>query len=305
MNKDTSRETRIVHVTAKGTIVNIVLVALKFAAAILGRSAAMLADAVHSITDLATDLIVIAFVKLGGRPKDKSHPYGHGKIETMASLIVGLILAFVGMMILYNGLCETISAIQGVKLERPGVIALIAAIASVILKEWAYRFTISEARSTQSQALYANAWHHRSDAFSSIGTSIGIAGAIFLGERWRVLDPITAIIVSLFILRVSYLIVSQSVNELLEGSLSQEIEDDIANIATKEPCVKSVHAIMTRRIGKNIAVEMHVNVPGNLSVSDAHTHATNIENKIKEIYGKDCHVGIHIEPSEEEDNEHE
>ena len=195
MNKDTSRETRIVHVTAKGTIVNIVLVALKFAAAILGRSAAMLADAVHSITDLATDLIVIAFVKLGGRPKDKSHPYGHGKIETMASLIVGLILAFVGLMILYNGLCETISAIQGVKLERPGVIALIAAIASVILKEWAYRFTISEARSTQSQALYANAWHHRSDAFSSIGTSIGIAGAIFLGERWRVLDPITAIIV--------------------------------------------------------------------------------------------------------------
>ena len=296
--KETER--KIVSVTLKGTLVNILLTVLKFAAAFIGSSAAMLADAVHSVSDLLTDVIVLIFVKMGLRPKDKSHDYGHGKFETLCTVVIGLVLFFAGLMICYNGVSSSLKALQGEVLERPGYIAFVAAIISMVLKEWCYRFTIRTSRETHSLALATNAWHHRSDALSSLGTTIGIGGAILLGEKWRVLDPITAVIVSIFILRVAYILVKTAIGELLEESLPDDLEEEIQKIAGMEENVTDVHHLLTRRIGRSIAIEMHIRVPGDLSVTTAHLHATNIENKLKEKYGESTHVGIHIEPIKED-----
>ena len=296
---ETSHKRKIYSVTLRGTVVNVVLMVLKFAAGIIGHSSAIIADAVHSLSDLLTDLIVLITVKMSSKPRDKSHDYGHGKIETLATSIVGLFLMVVGFFICYNGLRDMIHAFQGMPLERPGYIALIAAVVSIILKEWAYRFTIKTARETGALIVSANAWHHRSDALSSIGTSIGICGAIFLGERWRVLDPITSIIVSIFIMKVAYGLIASAVSELLEGSLPDEVEREIIDIANNEEGVSDVHHLMTRKIGKIIAIEMHIWVSPTMPVSQAHEHATHIEQSLRQRFGEDTHVGIHIEPQKE------
>lgn len=299
--KDTQRQ--IVRVTLQGTIVNILLMLLKFAAAIIGSSAAMLADAVHSLSDLLTDIIVLIFVRMGFRPKDKNHDYGHGKFETLCTVIIGVMLFGVGLMICYKGVREAISAFQGEILVRPGYIALAAAIVSMVLKEWCYRFTIRTAKATNSPVVASNAWHHRSDALSSLGTTIGIGGAIFMGERWRILDPITAVVVSFFIMRVAFMLVRNAIGELLEESLPDDLEDEIVGIANMEEGVTDVHHLHTRRIGRNIAIEMHIRVPGELSVSSAHVHATNIEDKLREKYGENTHISIHIEPIKEKEDQ--
>ena len=291
-----TRAKSIYKVTLRGSVINVLLLIFKFIAGILGHSAAMIADAVHSLSDLITDVIVLLFVHLSNKPKDADHDYGHGKYETLATAIVGLVLLAIGIMVCYNGILETIHGIRGQLLESPGYIALFAAIISIILKEWAYRFTIAKARETGSQAVAANAWHHRTDALSSIGTTIGIAGAMFLGTKWRVLDPITAIIVSFFIIRVAYQLIAASMNELLEKSLSDDVEAEIAQIAAEEQEVSDIHQIQTRRIGKDIAIEMHVRFPGEQTVREAHDHVNNIEKRLRDRFGESTHIGIHVEP---------
>jgi len=287
---------KIYSVTLRGTAVNVVLMVLKFAAGIIGHSSAITADAVHSLSDLLTDLIVLVTVKLSSKPRDKGHDYGHGKIQTLATSIVGLVLLVVGFMICYNGMVDMISAFRGNLLERPGYIALIAAILSFVLKEWAYRFTIRTAKETGAPILAANAWHHRSDALSSVGTTIGIAGAIFLGERWRVLDPITSVIVSIFIMKVAFNLIATAISELLDGSLPDDTEDEIIAIASNEAGVSDVHHLMTRKIGSDVAIEMHIRVAPDMPVIEAHEHATNIEQMLRQKFGSSTHVGIHIEP---------
>ncbi len=294
-----TRVKSIYKVTLQGSIINVLLMVFKFAAGLLGHSAAMIADAVHSLSDLITDVVVLIFVHLSHKPKDADHDYGHGKYETLATAIVGLVLLGIGLMICYNGIKETIQGIRGQILESPGYIALIAAVVSIILKEWAYRFTVAKARETGSQAVAANAWHHRTDALSSIGTAIGISGAMFLGSKWRVLDPITAVIVSFFIIRVAYQLIASSVNELLEKSLSDDIEAEIARIAFEEDEVSDIHHIQTRRIGKDIAIEMHIRVPGDQRVSVAHEHVNHIEERLRQRFGASTHIGIHVEPVKE------
>ena len=291
-----TRAKSIYKVTLRGSVINVLLLIFKFIAGIFGHSAAMIADAVHSLSDLITDVIVLLFVHLSNKPKDADHDYGHGKYETLATAIVGLVLLAIGIMVCYNGILETIHGIRGQLLESPGYIALFAAIISIILKEWAYRFTIAKARETGSQAVAANAWHHRTDALSSIGTTIGIAGAMFLGTKWRVLDPITAIIVSFFIIRVAYQLIAASMNELLEKSLSDDVEAEIAQIAAEEQEVSDIHQIQTRRIGKDIAIEMHVRFPGEQTVREAHDHVNNIEKRLRDRFGESTHIGIHVEP---------
>ena len=210
------RVKEVYKVTIAGSIINVVLLVLKFAAGILGHSAAMIADAIHSLTDFATDVVVLVFVKLGNKPKDKDHDYGHGKYETLATAIIGISLFVVGVMICYSGVTKTYRAICGETLQQPGVVALIAAIVSIVMKEWAYQFTVKAGRRYHSEAVVANAWHHRSDALSSIGTMFGIGGAIILGEKWAVLDPLAAIVVSIFIIKAAWGLVMQSVKELTE-----------------------------------------------------------------------------------------
>ena len=256
----------------------------------------MIADAIHSLTDFVTDVIVLVFVKLGNKPMDRDHDYGHGKYETLATAIIGISLFAVGMMICWSGLVKTYHAFLGEELQQPGIVALVAAVASVALKEWAYQFTVRTGRKYHSEAVVANAWHHRSDALSSIGTMMGIGGAILLGSHWAVLDPLAAIVVSIFIIKASWSLVMQSVKELTDASLSDAEEADIVKTAAEVQGVCEIHNLRTRRIGNKIAIEMHVRMPGSLSLYVAHERATAIEQRLKQKYGADTHVGIHLEP---------
>lgn len=290
------RQKETYRVTIAGSIINILLLAFKFAAGILGHSAAMIADAIHSLTDFVTDAIVLVFVRLGSKPTDRDHDYGHGKYETLASAIIGVSLLVVGMMICYSGVTKTYHAMCGEPLLQPGFIALAAAVASVVLKEWAYRFTVRVGRRCHSEAVVANAWHHRSDALSSVGTTVGIGGAIILGEKWAVLDPLTAIVVSFFIMKAAWSVLSKAVDELTDGSLPKETEDEIESIVSEDNEVSVVHNLCTRRIGNRIAIEMHVRMPGETSLYVAHRHATEIEQRLKQRFGADTHISIHLEP---------
>lgn len=290
------REHRIYFVTLMGSVVNVVLLVFKFVAGILGGSAAMIADAVHSLSDFLTDIVVLLFVKISAKPEDKSHDYGHGKYETLATSIIGLALLCVGLYIFYGGVRRTWAAFHGATIEQPGMVALWAAVLSIALKEWTYRFTARVGRRVQSQALIANAWHHRSDALSSIGTAIGIGGAIFLGKDWAVLDPIAAVVVSVFIIRTAVMLVGGALDELLEKSLPEEQERQIEEIAHGEPNVSGLHHLCTRRIGSRVAIEMHIRMPGDISLSESHAHATNIERKLRSRFGEHTHINIHVEP---------
>ncbi|MDE6316837.1 MAG: cation diffusion facilitator family transporter, partial [Muribaculaceae bacterium] len=280
-----SREKRIYKVTLIGTAVNALLIVFKFIAGIVGRSSAMTADAVHSLSDLITDAIVLIFVKIAGRPSDESHDYGHGKYETLATMVIGLILAAAGVALMVNGIKEVIRSIGGEVLPRPGVIALVVAVVSIISKEWLFRFTAKAGRETDSQIVVANAWHHRSDAISSGGTLAGIAGAMFLGDNWRILDPIAAVIVSVFIVKSGYDIIRPAVSELLEASLPEAQEKEIVDIASSIPGIENIHNLRTRRIGNIIAVEFHAKMDGDLPLSEAHALAPRAEKLIKQKFG--------------------
>ena len=294
--KAKDREKSIYRVTLAGSAVNVVLLVFKFIAGFLGGSAAMIADAVHSLSDFITDVIVLLFVRLSSKPEDSDHDYGHGKYETLATSLIGLALLCVGIMIMYNGVRSIVSAVMGNPLPQPGMIALAAALVSIALKEWAYRFTAKVGRECESQAVVANAWHHRSDALSSIGTAVGIGGAILLGEKWAVLDPIAAVVVSVFIIRTAWQLTKQSAGELLEQSLPAEMEREIETIVASEPMASEVHHLRTRRIGSHIAIEMHLRMPGDISLYESHLHATNIEQELRKRFGASTHIGLHVEP---------
>lgn len=291
-----TREKGIFKVTIIGSLVNLFLVVFKFVAGFLGHSSAMIADAVHSLSDFVTDVIVLLFVRISSKPEDKDHDYGHGKYETLATALIGCILLLVGIGILWNGGSKILAFIKGETLSSPGMFALIAAIVSIILKEILYRYSIIEGKKLNSQAVIANAWHHRSDAFSSIGTAIGIGGAILLGEHWRVLDPIAAVIVSLLIIKVAIRLVVPCLEELLEKSLPDEVEKEIVDIVTSFDGVSEPHNLRTRRIGNYYAIEVHIRMDGNITLNEAHCTATAIEKKLIEKYGKGTHIGIHVEP---------
>ena len=203
-NEAEIRKRKIYHVTFVGLVVNLVLSLLKLAAGIVGRSGAMVADAVHSFSDLATDVVVIAFARISAKPRDSGHDYGHGKYETLATIIISLALGIVGAGILFNSIEGIRVVVEGGSLPRPGAVALIAALVSILVKEILYRYTVREGRALQSPSVVANAWHHRSDALSSLGTLAGIGCAYFLGAKWRIADPIAALVVAVFIFKIAF-----------------------------------------------------------------------------------------------------
>lgn len=296
-SEKSSREKGIYKVTIVGSIVSFLLLVFKFFAGIAGHSAAMLADAVHSLSDFITDIVVIVFVRIAGKPEDKGHDYGHGKYETLATAIIGLLLLCVGFGIFWNGASSIYTFLRGGQLESPGVVALVAALVSIVSKEILYQYTVIQGKKLNSQAVIANAWHHRSDALSSIGTAIGIGGAILLGDHWRVLDPVAAVVVSFFIMKVSVRLLIPCVDELLEKSLPEDVEKEIEQTVLSFPGVSQPHHLRTRRIGNYYAIELHVRMDGKITLEEAHSTATAIENKLKEMFGKGTHVGIHVEPT--------
>lgn len=292
-----AREREIYAVTLTGSAVNAVLILLKFVAGIVGRSSAMVADAVHSLSDFASDVIVLVFVKIAGKPKDEGHDYGHGKFETLATMIIGVLLVCVGIGIMVNGIEDVVRSINGEALHRPTLLALVVALVSVASKEWLYHYTIKAGRRVGSQAVVANAWHHRSDAFSSLGTFDGIGGAMFLGDSWRVLDPIAAIVVSLFIVKSGYDIVKPCISELLEASLPESQESEIIGLVMSVPGIVLVNNLRTRRIGNGIAVDLHAKMDGSLTLAEAHDKATAAENAIRSAFGSNSIINIHMEPA--------
>lgn len=291
-----TREKKIYAVTLVGSAVNAVLIVLKFVAGFVGKSSAMVADAVHSLSDFVSDVIILVFVRIAGKPKDKSHDYGHGKFETLATVIIGLLLIAAGIGLMINGIETVIRSVKGEILERPTMLALIVAIVSILSKEWLYRYTKRTGEKHNSQAVIANAWHHRSDAVSSLGTLIGIAGAMFLGDRWRILDPIAAIVVSVLIIKSGYDIVKPCIDELLEASLPEDKEKEIESLVMGVPGIEAIHNLRTRRIGNEIAVDLHAKMDGNLTLSEAHEKATAAENAFKSVFGPNSIINIHMEP---------
>ena len=294
--EESTREKEIYKVTIWGSVVNFILLVFKFIAGFLGHSSAMIADAVHSLSDFVTDIIVIVFVRISGKPEDEDHEYGHGKYETLATAIIGSVLLVVGIGILVDSTTTVIDVIKGKELEAPNMLALAAAVISILLKEAVYQYTLLKGKRLNSKAVIANAWHHRSDAFSSIGTLLGISGAIFLGAKWRVLDPIAAFIVSIFIIKVSVGLIKPCLDELLEKSLPKEIEKKILSIILSYPEVASPHHLRTRHIGNHIAIEVHIRMDGAMTLNNAHEITKKIETSLKEEFGKDTHIGIHMEP---------
>ena len=291
------RDRRIYRITLAGSIVNVVLLVFKFAAGILGHSAAMIADAIHSLSDFLTDIIVIVFVRLSSKPADHDHDYGHGKYETLATSVIGLALVVVAVILGWDGIEKIVYVLQGNRLESPGIIALWAALLSITLKEWIFRATRKVANEVKSKALEANAWHHRSDALSSVGTAIGIGGAVMLGDGWAILDPIAAIVVCVLIIVTAFRIIRQSSGELLEESLPKETEDRIEQIVYQDTLVSDIHKLHTRRIGNIIAIEMHLRMPAGITLAESHVHATAIEQSLKTEFGKGTHIMLHIEPT--------
>lgn len=290
------REKEIYRVTLVGSLVNLLLMALKFVAGLVGRSGAMLADAVHSLSDFLTDIVVLVFVGISARPQDESHDYGHGKFETVATMLIGLALAAAAVGIIVSGATKLAAWLQGEALPAPGRVALWAALVSIATKELLYRYTALRGRRLHSPALTANAWHHRSDALSSVGAAVGIGGAILLGDRWTVLDPLASIVVGALLAKVALDLLKPSLGELTDQSLPDAAEAEIRKILLSEPGVSEPHNLKTRRIGSRVAIEVHIRLDGNLPLREAHETASRLEKKLRERFGGDAHIMIHMEP---------
>ena len=290
------RSKEIYKVTLVGGAVNVILLLFKFVAGIVGHSAAMVADAIHSLSDFVTDVIVLIFVRISGKPEDKDHEYGHAKYETLAMTIIGVALLLVAVGIVYSGLTKIIAWAQGEVLKAPGLMALWAALLSVVLKEAVYHYSMVEARKLNSQAVEANAWHHRSDALSSVGTAIGIGGAIFLGQRWAVLDPVASTVVGVLIIKVSVELLRNGIGDLMEHSLPEEVEDEILRLAASVPGVVEPHELRTRRLGNHYAIELHILMDGNITLCEAHEKASEVEDLLRAHYGSETHIAVHVEP---------
>ena len=294
-----TREKQITRVTLIGSIVNLLLTAIKIIAGVVGKSGAMIADGIHSLSDLTSDIVVLIFVPIAGKAKDKDHQYGHGKFETLATLVVSLILMVVAIRLVASSAKSIISALSGNILPKPGYIALAAAIISIVSKEILYQYTALVARRTDSSVCKANAWHHRSDALSSIGSLLGIGGAVILGNKWTILDPVAAVIIGLMILFVAIKMARAPIEELMEKSLDEETEKEITDIILATEGVQNMHNLKTRRNGQSKIIDCHIRVKRTISIVEAHDIATNVEKNLKQKFGNETQTSIHIEPEKE------
>ena len=291
-----NRKKEIYKVTLVGSAGNAALLTFKFIAGILGNSSAMIADAIHSLSDFVTDILVLVFVSISAKPQDQSHDYGHGKFETIASFLIGLALVTAATGIVVSGVMKFTAWLNGEELEAPRWIALWAALLSIAIKEMLYQYTSHRGKELNSQVMIANAWHHRSDALSSVGAAIGIGLAIWLGNRWAVFDPLASIVVGLMLVKVAYELLKKSINELTESSLPAETEQEIVQIIQSFGDVQQPHNLRTRRIGNRIAIEAHIRMDGQLPLNSVHERATTIEQKLKQRFGANTHVSLHMEP---------
>lgn len=283
-------------VTWVGFWINAALGVVKVLAGIFGRSSAMVADGIHSFSDFISDVIVIVMLGLSHKKADNTFQYGRGKYETLATLFIALLLAAVAIGIFYEGVEKIITYANGGSLGRPTWLALSMAILSIAAKEGLFHYTRYWGRKIHSGSVIANAWHHRSDSISSAATLLGIAGAMFLGENWRILDPMAAVVVSVFIMMMAVKIGLPSMRELLETSLPADMVRDIRRLIYETPGVVTYHHLQTRRSGNLLLGDVHIKVDPDITVCEGHEISTNVETRLREHFGKDIYVNIHVEP---------
>lgn len=295
----TDRLKDIRSITIWGAVVNIALTVAKIVAGVVGRSAAMIADGIHSLSDLLSDIVVLVFTHISSKGKDRDHSFGHGKFETLATLIVSIILVVVGAKLMSGGIKSIISVVNGEVIPKPGYIALAAAVISIAAKEILYQATVKVGKEVNSPVVVANAWHHRSDALSSIGALLGIGGAIILGDKWTVLDPIASCCISIAIIVIAVKMALPSLSELLETSLPEDIEAEIIRTASEIPGVRDIHELKTRRNGISFIIDAHITVDPSISIVEAHDIATNVEEALQLKYGNETQISIHMEPDTE------
>lgn len=285
--------------TLVGSVVNIILTVFKIFAGVLGRSTAMIADGIHSLSDLLSDIVVIVFVKISAKGRDKDHDYGHGKFETFATLIISLMLIVVAVNLMSGGINKIRQILDGGEVSSPGMIALWAAVASIVLKEILYRYTIIQGKALNSPMMIANAWHHRSDAFSSVGSLLGIAGAIFLGDKFVILDPITGCVISIFILVMAVKMSVPAIKELLDVSLPDDVEEKIEATAKSVKGVVDLHELKTRREGPGIIMEGHLVLDSEISLKEAHDISKKVEESLRKEFGTETQISLHLEPEDD------
>mgnify|MGYP002520788676 FL=1 len=292
-----ARERRVTRVTLWGSVVNLVLTALKILAGVFGHSAAMIADGVHSLSDLMSDIVVLVFIRISSKARDREHEFGHGKFETLATVIVSVILVVVAANLISRGIVSIRAVFAGETLSKPGWIALAAAAVSIVAKEILYQVTLKVGKEVDSPMTIANAWHHRSDAFSSIGSLLAIGGAIVLGQKWTVLDPIASCLIGVMIVVVAVKMAVPSLQELLDVSLPEDMERSIIETIDSVEGVKSAHGLKTRRNGTSVIIEAHIVVDPDISVVRAHAISTAVERALRGKLGAQTQTSLHVEPS--------
>ncbi len=290
------REDEIARVTLAGSVVNLLLVGLKAVAGIAGHSAAMISDAVHSLSDFLSDIVVLVFVRVSGRPQDEDHDYGHGKYETLATLFIGLALAAAAVGIVVSGAGKLARWLQGENLPAPGRLALWAALVSIVAKELLFQYTRVKGRHLQSKALEANAWHHRSDALSSVAVAGGVGASVFFGSQWAVLDPVAALFVAVLLGRVAWNLLTEQLGVLTDRSLAPALCEEILAMARGVEGVSDPHKLRTRMAGRYPVIDLHIRLSAAMPLEQAHRIASDLEHRYLERFGPETIVTLHLEP---------
>ncbi len=279
-------------ITLTGFICNAILFVIKLAAGIYGNSQALLADAVHTVSDLATDFVVLVGLKLSNLPKDENHPYGHEKIETLSTLVIGSILIYAALRIGFH-------AGKAIYLHQehiPKIAALVVAAVSLITKEILYRYTIREGRRIKSESVIANAWHHRSDAFSSVAVLVGVGAAVII-PALHILDAYAALIVAFIIAKVGFEVALGAAGGLVDTAARREVRERIINVIRTVEEVRFVHDLYTRHFGRYILADVHIEVDPNISVFEGHNIATMVKDKVISTVPEVMNLLIHVEPA--------
>ncbi len=286
------RNRQIRRITWIGLILNVFLTVLKLVAGIVGHSQAIIADAVHSISDFGTDLVLLLGIRAWSKPRDERHPFGHERIETIISLFMGVFLALVGIWIVQDSLRD----IEEADSLRPRPVALIAVLVGIVSKEIMYRWTKRVGRKTSSMALQANAWHHRSDALSSLPAGLAVLAAILLPAEWAFLDNIGALVVCIFLFHAAYKIVVPAINELLDTVPESHVPEELLEIIAQTPGVLLVHKVRARSAGAHVLTDAHIEVDPNISVTAGHNISERVKQRVLQQLHEVAEITIHVEP---------
>ena len=277
-------------------LINFLLSAVKLLAGLIAHSAAMVSDAIHSASDVFSTVIVIFGLKAAGKESDREHPYGHERMECVAAIVLAVVLLITGLFIGYEGVQKILSAGE-IELPIPGFLALAAAVVSIVVKEGMYRYTRHAAQKIESDALMADAWHHRSDALSSIGALVGIAGAK-LG--FPVMDPIASLLICLMIGKAAYDIFRDAMNKMVDQTGGEELENDIRALTLRHPGVVGIDLLMSRKFGNRVYIEMEISADGDLQLRQSHAIAEQVHDEIEAAFPQVKHIMIHVNPAEEQ-----